>query len=177
MNDGMTDQQGAAQETATCVEMAEMREEADGLRIVCDGIPGGTETILFVEDEAFVREVTCEILQSAGYTVLPARGAADALAAFGEHRGEIELLLTDIVLPGETGRALARRLGQEKPQLKVLFVTGYAEQMAMRESGHAECLAKPFSTGVLLRKVRQLLDRRKVRTEKDDPLRRAGGNA
>ena len=117
-----------------------------------------TETILFVEDEAFVREVTCEVLRSAGYRVLSARNAVEAARSYDDRCGEIDLLLTDVVLPGDTGPVLARRLRRENPRLKVLFVTGYAEQMGLREAD-AECLAKPFSTGVLLRRVRQLLDR------------------
>jgi CheY-like chemotaxis protein len=118
----------------------------------------GAETILFVEDEAFVRDVTCEVLRSAGYRVLSAKNAAEALVSYDVRRGEVELLLTDVVLPGETGLALAGRLRREDPDLKVLLVTGYAEQMGKREEKHEECLAKPFSTEVLLRSVRRLLD-------------------
>jgi DNA-binding response OmpR family regulator len=71
----------------------------------------------------------------------------------------VALLLTDVILPGETGRALATRLRCENPELKVLLVTGYAEQMDFGEGADEEWLAKPFSTEVLLRRVRRLLDR------------------
>jgi CheY-like chemotaxis protein len=118
----------------------------------------GVETILCVEDEAFVREVTCEVLRSAGYRVLTARNAHEAMPAYELNRGEVALLLTDIILPGETGRALASRLRRENPDLKVLLVTGYAEQMDFGKGADEECLAKPFSTEVLLRRVRCLLD-------------------
>ena len=134
------------------------------------------ETILFVEDEAFVREVTGEVLRSAGYRVLTAKNATEATGVYDQRRGEVELLLTDVVLPGETGRALAGRLRRENPGLKVLLVTGYAEQMGLREAMREECLAKPFSTEVLLRRVRQVLDRREQWSGSEDLLRHAGGN-
>jgi len=109
--------------------------------------------ILFVEDEAFVRLVTCEVLRSAGYSVFTAKNAAEALEIYQRRRGALELLLTDVVLPDENGLELAGRLRRDNPELKVLFVTGYAEQMG------ADRLAKPFSTEVLLRRLRGLLDR------------------
>ena len=111
-----------------------------------------------MEDEAFVREVTCEVLRSAGYQVLTAKNGAEAGRIYDQFREEADLLLTDVVLPGETGRALAARLRLENPELMVLLVTGYAEQMGLREWEGEECLAKPFSSEVLLRRVRQLLD-------------------
>lgn len=127
----------------------------------------GTETILFVEDEVFVREVACEVLRSAGYKVLTARNADEAARVYDQRCSEIELLVTDVVLPGENGRALALRLRQKHPELKVLFVTGYAEQMGLQESLHEECLAKPFSATVLLRRVQQLLDQGESWTESE----------
>jgi two-component system cell cycle sensor histidine kinase/response regulator CckA len=119
----------------------------------------GTETILLVEDEAFVREVTREVLESAGYRVLTARNAMEALAEY-ERMSQMDLLLTDVVLPGESGRALARDLRSRQPSLAVLFVTGYAMQLSEIEVARpAEaCLPKPFSAVALLRKVRQMLD-------------------
>jgi CheY-like chemotaxis protein len=116
------------------------------------------ETILLVEDEAFVREVTCEVLRSAGYRVLTAKNAVEAAREYDQAYGEVDLLLTDVILPGETGRVLAARLRLENPGLKVLLVTGYVEQMGVSEAGYEECLAKPFSSGVLLRRVRQVID-------------------
>ena len=133
------------------------------------------ETILFVEDEAFVREVTSEVLQSAGYRVLAAKNAVEAQCIYDARHKDVGLLLTDVVLPGETGRALAGRLRRGNPRLKVLLVTGYVEQMGLQEAMPEECLAKPFSTEVLLRRVRQLLDRtRLIGTE--DRLRPACGS-
>jgi len=123
------------------------------------------ETILLVEDEAFVREVTGEVLRSAGYRVVSARNAAEAAHAYDERGGEVELLLSDVVLPGETGRALAGRLRGANPRLKVLLVTGYAQHIGGREVGEEECLAKPFSTDALLRRVREIIDREVVAGE------------
>lgn len=128
----------------------------------------GAETILFVEDEAFVRNVTCEVLRSAGYQVLTAQNAAEAVRIYDARPGDVELLLTDVVLPGETGRAVAERLQRGNPKLKVLLVTGYVEEMGRREATHEECLAKPFSAETLLRRVRGLLDRGGLRTGTDD---------
>jgi len=134
------------------------------------------KTILFVEDERFVREVTGEVLRSAGYRVLTAKNAAEAVSVYDARRTDIDLLLTDVVLPGETGRALAGRLRRENPGLKVLLVTGYEEEMALLEAKQEECLAKPFSTEVLLRRVRQLLDPRRLVAGTEDLLRPACGN-
>jgi len=123
-----------------------------------NGSPVEAETILLVEDEAFVREVTGEVQRSAGYRVLCARDAAEARRAYEAHGGELDLLLTDVILPGETGRALAARLRREIPGIKVLLISGYAKQMGLQVQGSEECLAKPFSARVLLRKVRKVLD-------------------
>jgi len=135
-----------AEETAACCR-----------GIAADPLAGG-ETILFVEDEAFVREVTSVVLRSAGYRVLTAKDAAAAAGMYDLQSGDVDLLLTDVVLPGESGRALADRLKRACPELKVLLITGYAEQMRLEAAATDGCLAKPFSVGVLLRKVRQVLD-------------------
>lgn len=135
-------------------------------------------TILLVEDEAFVREVTFEVLQSAGYRVLTARNAAEAMRIYDEIRADVDLLLTDVILRGETGFALAAKIRGENPELSVLFVTGYAEQMAMAcEKEGEECLAKPFSSEGLLRRVRDLLDRPGVRSGRESQPMPAFANA
>jgi CheY-like chemotaxis protein len=142
---------------------------------------GRSETILFVEDEEFVRDVTAEVLRSAGYRVLAVGNASEALATYDQHAGEIDLLLTDVVLPGETGRGLARKLKLRNSILAVLLVTGYAEQMATDESECVECLAKPFSTGVLLQRIRKLLTDPQGLFEKpsakENLVRHVSGNA
>jgi CheY-like chemotaxis protein len=138
---------------------------------------GGAEVILFVEDEAFVREVTTQVLRSAGYHVMAAKNATEAMQVYDRRSNEVELLLTDVVLPGETGRVLAARLRQRNPALNVLLVSGYAEQMGLQDGDQEECLAKPFSTEVLLRRVRQQLDRNRAGIRTAEFVRHACGNA
>jgi DNA-binding response OmpR family regulator len=120
--------------------------------------PGLAETILYVEDEAFVREATYAILCSAGYRVFIAKTSAEAARIYQEQYFEIDLLLTDVVLPGESGQALAARLRQRDPRLKVLLVSGYGNQILRREGMHGGYLAKPFSSATLLQRVRMVLD-------------------
>ena len=122
----------------------------------------GAETILLVEDETFVREVTGEVLRSAGYKVLSARDAVEARRACEAHSGALDLLLTDLILPGETGRALAGRLRREIPEIRVLLMSGYVQQVEQPGAWTEECLTKPFSAGVLLRRVRKVLDSEEV---------------
>lgn len=119
---------------------------------------GKTATILLVEDEPFVRNVTCEVLQVTGYRVICAKNSAEGFGLHERFRDEIDLLITDVVLPGESGQALAERLSKRHPDLKVLLVTGYADQMKLSGEGSFECLAKPFSSAVLLERMRRLLD-------------------
>jgi len=133
------------------------------------------ETILVVEDEAFVREVTCEILRSAGYTVLSAANAAEAENVFLAYQEEPALLLTDIVLPWDDGRVLAGRLKQSRPSLKILFATGYPEQMSGRWG--VSCLAKPFSAATLLDRVAKVLGHAGPEFSNGFLPRRACGNA
>ena len=124
--------------------------------------PLAGETILLVEDEAFVREITREILESAGYRVLKARNAAEADTRFRGHRKIVKLLLTDVVLPGQNGRDLANDLKAMNSALRVIFISGYPLNTAMQkrlvEDGMFY-LPKPFSAESLLRKVRQVLAR------------------
>lgn len=115
--------------------------------------------ILLVEDEAFVRRVTAEVLSSVGYHLLLAASANEALEVCHANGGRVNLLLTDLVLPGNSGRELARDCRALYPGMRVLFISGYAEQQALCQiSGEShEYLAKPFSTDALLNKVREIL--------------------
>jgi two-component system, cell cycle sensor histidine kinase and response regulator CckA len=151
---------GIVERSAMCEPTTEMPSAAAWVwgRGAGPEVQAAAETILFVEDDAFVRDVTCEVLRSAGYRVLAARNAAEAVGIYDARQGEVNLVLSDVVLPGETGPALARRLRREHSELKVLLVTGYAEQMGLLAGQREEFLAKPFSTEALLRKVRQVLD-------------------
>jgi CheY-like chemotaxis protein len=158
------------------VQMTETLEEANVWCSVADEKKlSRAKTILLVEDEAFVREVTCEVLRSAGYRVLTAKNAGEAMGIYEARGDEVELLLSDVVLPGESGRVLAAKLRRENPWLRILLVTGYAEQMGPRGTMQEECLAKPFSTEVLLGRVRQLLDRAGLPIGAEDLLTRACG--
>ncbi|MBZ5597503.1 MAG: response regulator [Acidobacteriia bacterium] len=116
----------------------------------------GCPTILLVEDEDFVREVTCEVLQSAGYRVLKARNAVEAAVAFRGHREQVRLLITDVVMPGQNGRDLARELRSVCPGLKILFVSGYPDNVIARDAGEERAsfyLPKPFSAQSLVHAV------------------------
>ena len=117
-------------------------------------------TILLVEDEDFVRHVTSEVLSFAGYQVLCARHAPEAMRVFQQHEEEVRLLLTDVVLPGRNGHDLARDLRAVRPSLKAMFISGYPENEAtkhgMQEKG-AVYLPKPFSVDSLIRTVGQAL--------------------
>jgi len=121
----------------------------------------GPETILLVEDEAFVRNATAEILESAGYRLVIAATASEALAACRHCSWPVDLLLADIVMPGMSGRELAVELEDFYPHARVLLMSGYAEQLAW--CGSSACdkhyLAKPFSIPMLLRRVRQVLNK------------------
>jgi CheY-like chemotaxis protein len=123
----------------------------------------GPETILLVEDEAFVRNATAEILESAGYRLVIAASAREALAAYRRCSWPVDLLLADIVMPGMSGRELAVELEDFYPHPPVLLMSGYAEQLAwcaLFPNG-AECLVKPFSAHTLLSGVRKVLDHEK----------------
>jgi CheY-like chemotaxis protein len=124
-------------------------------------VPRGTETILLVEDEAAVRDLTRRCLEQRGYSVLQAASAEDALEVLAKHSGRLDLLLTDVVMPGASGPELANRLTAERPDLHVLFVSGYPDDSpasaGVLENGTA-FLQKPFTPDVLARKVRAVLD-------------------
>jgi CheY-like chemotaxis protein len=118
------------------------------------------ETILLVEDEAFVRKVTAEVLESAGYRLVIAGDAGEALAYRG-HLAPVDLLLADVIMPGMSGCELAAELTSVYPSTRVLLMSGYTGQLIDRElpSCGWERLAKPFSIHTLLSRVREVLDK------------------
>jgi len=124
-------------------------------------VPRGVETVLVVEDEDEVRELLCDSLAQLGYTVLAARDGAQAMALSRRHPTPIHLLLTDVVLPGPSGREVATELTRLRPELSVLYASGYTDDEVVRhgvlEHGLA-FLQKPFSQADLARKVREVLD-------------------
>lgn len=112
--------------------------------------------ILLVEDEDFVRNVTCEVLRHAGYEVFTARNAGEAARIFAEWKDSVALLIADVVLPGRTGRHLARELRALQPELKVILTSGYPQGRLVvpdSEAGELLYLEKPFSLEALIRKV------------------------
>lgn len=121
----------------------------------------GHETVLLSEDSAAVRAVACEILKRHGYTVLEAARPEAALELAATHAGPIHLLLTDVVMPGMSGRELAQRFREQRPEARVLYMSGYTDDTVVRhgvlEAGTA-FLQKPFSLDSLARKVREVLD-------------------
>jgi two-component system, cell cycle sensor histidine kinase and response regulator CckA len=122
--------------------------------------PGGTETVLVVEDEYAVRHLICRVLRGKGYRVLEAPNAEAALALAAESREAIDLLVTDLVMPGLGGAALAAQLVVHRRGLRVLFITGYAPAAVERQDELAVgsgLLEKPFSADQLARRVREVL--------------------
>jgi two-component system, cell cycle sensor histidine kinase and response regulator CckA len=120
----------------------------------------GIETILLVEDEASVRDLVSETLKANGYTVIAAADAGHAERLARSHRGPIHLLLTDVAMPGRSGRALADDLRRLRPALRVLFISGHEEQPVTPASpppSGTAFLAKPFLPQELARKIREIL--------------------
>lgn len=132
---------------------------ADALKI-----RGGQETVLLVEDEPALRELVLAILQNYGYRVLAAATGVQALKVWEQHKHEIDLLLTDLMMPeGITGRELAERVLAEDPELKVIYSSGYSvdtleQEFALKIAGHF--LQKPYQPELLARMIRQCLDER-----------------
>jgi PAS domain S-box-containing protein len=121
----------------------------------------GHETILLVEDESAVRALAREALTSHGYSVVEAKDAAEALTLAAALNGDLDLLVTDVVMPGMGGLELSQRIRQTKPALKVLFVSGYTDDAMVRHgvmAAEVDLLQKPFGASGLARKVRQVLD-------------------
>lgn len=137
-------------------------------------------TVLLVEDEHFVREVTREILQAAGYSVLAFPSAADAKRVVGRDDTEIHLLLTDVVLPDQNGLDLATDLISLCPELKIVFISGYPENIVTR-SGLARrgvsYLPKPYSAETLTETIREVLAGNRTRAEDGAKAAHAASNS
>ena len=125
------------------------------------GTVAGTETVLLAEDDPLLLPLARDVLKRLGYTVLEARTPADAMAVAQAHNGIIHLLVSDVVMPGESGLQLARRLLEVRPNLRVLYISGYSDEAIVRHGlldPGTTFLQKPFSPAALARKVRELLD-------------------
>jgi len=125
----------------------------------------GWETVLLVEDENAVRHPTVESLRQCGYTVIEAQNGLQAIDVAHKHEGPINLMVTDVVMPGMSGGQLAELLAEKYTEMKVLFVSGYSEQVVLRHKVvdlHTNFLQKPFTLKSLAAKVRQILDATKA---------------
>jgi two-component system, cell cycle sensor histidine kinase and response regulator CckA len=145
--------------------LAEAPEQAPNTEVASVCGPG-TETILLAEDEDVVRELVREVLQARGYAVLEAAHPGQALELARSHRGVIHLLLTDVVMPGMSGRALADRLGLERPGIPVLYTSGYTSGRFGGDDSlgiGAHFIQKPFSAEQLASRIRDILDSRRAR--------------
>ncbi|HEX8724629.1 MAG TPA: PAS domain-containing protein, partial [Gemmatimonadaceae bacterium] len=125
------------------------------------GVHAGTETVLVVEDEPALRRLAERALTAAGYAVLTAETGEEGAAVLEAHRGEVHLMLTDVVLPGMSGRELAAQVAPLYPDVRVLFTSGYTDDTVLRHGvtdQTARFLAKPYTVAELTRKVREALD-------------------
>jgi DNA-binding NtrC family response regulator len=116
--------------------------------------------VLLVEDQAEVRQLACTILRNMGFTVLEAANGGEAIATAQGFEGEIRILLTDVIMPGMNGKELAHRMGQLRPQTKVVFMSGYTDHIMSRDGvldDSVEYLQKPFTADQLGATVRRVL--------------------
>jgi PAS domain S-box-containing protein len=134
---------------------------------------GGTETVLLVEDEKNVRALACSILESRGYHVLEAATSLEAVFLSGQHKGNIHLLLTDVVMPVMSGREVAERLATQRPAMRVLYMSGYTDDTVVRHGvleAAVAFLQKPFTPESLAQKVRQVLDSSASQSQASPPV-------
>jgi len=123
--------------------------------------PQGSETVLLIEDEDAVRHLVCRVLQQQGYTVLEARDGDEALRMLADYEEPIDLVVTDLVMPGLSGRALVEELASTHRRFKVLFVSGYTDDEIIRRGlldPRVEFLEKPFTVNSFAQRVREVLD-------------------
>ena len=126
-----------------------------------EDIPTGSETVLLVEDEDVVRGLAVKILEAAGYKVLEARRGEEAIKLCSETSKPIDLLLTDVVMPEISGKEVADRLNELRPDLKVLYMSGYTDEAIVHHGvldSSVQFIQKPFTPAALARKVREVLD-------------------
>jgi CheY-like chemotaxis protein len=125
----------------------------------------GKQTILVVEDEEMVRGLICEVLRREGYRVVACGDADEGIEASKRHGPGIDLLLTDVVMPGMNGPEMATRIQETLPQLRVVFMSGYSEQALARQGqvdASFEYLQKPFTLKTLTQKLAKVLGDREV---------------
>jgi DNA-binding NtrC family response regulator len=147
----------------------------DARKSIAEGVAPNADrlVILLVEDESFVRAITRDVLQNVGYTVIESSGPQEAMEFVSAHEGPIDLLLTDVVMPGMNGADLACHLQRRLPGLPTIFMSGYAESDVSRKvrSIPAAHIQKPFTMDALLSQVAASL---KNKSNKDGTTRLAG---
>ena len=123
----------------------------------------GSETVLLVEDDQLLRELLSEVLEGAGYTILIADDGAQALQIADEYAGAIQLVITDVIMPGMTGRQAAETIKAARTEVEILFISGYTQDAIGKHNvldPGAKFLSKPFTPNDILRKVRDVLEDR-----------------
>ncbi len=153
----------SGQGTTFKVYLPQVKEEVESFEplVPAQFLPHGTETVLLVEDEGGVRNLIQVILQANGYTLLVASNGHEAVRISRQHDGPIHLLITDVVMPGMSGRELAEQLRPMRPQMKLLCLSGYTEDALLHHGISCEefaFLQKPFTPASIAYKVREILD-------------------
>ncbi|HKP46804.1 MAG TPA: PAS domain S-box protein [Pyrinomonadaceae bacterium] len=144
------------------VAESENQAELETVESVDGDMPRGDEHIMLVEDEVGVRTLAKEILNTCGYQVVEANDGIDAMSLQHKNNDSIDLLITDVVMPGMSGRELMEQLSKTLPDLRVLYISGYTDDAIVRHGlgdGTAELLLKPFTPSAFAAKVREVLDR------------------
>jgi len=133
-----------------------------------DHVESMRQTILLVEDEEMVRGLMCEVLEREGYEVLSCAHPKEGIEMSRRHGGRIDLLLTDVVMPGMNGQEMANRILEMLPELQVVFMSGYTEHALLQDGevdAHFEYLQKPFTLQTLTRKLAHLLAKVETRVQ------------
>jgi two-component system, cell cycle sensor histidine kinase and response regulator CckA len=148
--------------TCFTLYLPQVAEAAGRKPVAPSGAPArGTETILVVEDVIGLRRLIARTLEAAGYKVLTAAGGEEALRMLERYEEPVHLMVTDVVMPGMSGRRLADQLGQLRPELKVLYMSGYTDDVILRHNVVGESapfVSKPFGMADLIRLIRQTFD-------------------